>query len=409
MDPLRRRLAPLIAATFVGSLWLWVPVEKLFLARIGFTPETIGVMAAVYSATVPLVDVPSGILADRWSRRGVLVVGNVCAVLGCVVGGLSSNVAVYLVAAALLGVYFAMESGTLDAIVYDTVLEETGSSDEFETVLGRLRMVESAALVLGGLGGGALAALTSPRVTYFVTAPFVLASIALLARFREPALHQRGERRSLRQHLAQTVGAVRHNRGLVPVVAVLVLTSVLSQAVYEFGPLWLLDGHAGAAAFGPAWAALMAAIGFGGALAGRVRLDRAGGRALLAALLVGGSAVLLVTSQVAVVTAAQVVVAIVTVVLGIVFTRMLHDAAPSDVRAGVASGVGTITWMTFLPVALVFGAVSQHLGIHAAGWLLVAAAAAIGVVILALGCRAADPDCRAEPAPAELAGAAAAA
>jgi hypothetical protein len=33
----------------------------------------------------------------------------------------------------------------------------------------------------------------------------------------------------------------------------------------------------------------------------------------------------------------------------------LHDAVPSTIRAGVASGVGTLTWLTFLPFALLFG------------------------------------------------------
>ena len=47
---LRRRLAPLIGASFVGSIALWVPVEKLFLTELGFTPQTIGLMAAIYAA-----------------------------------------------------------------------------------------------------------------------------------------------------------------------------------------------------------------------------------------------------------------------------------------------------------------------------------------------------------------------
>ena len=38
----------------------------------------------------------------------------------------------YVLARCSLGVYFAMYSGTMDAIVYDTVLEETGGSDGFE-------------------------------------------------------------------------------------------------------------------------------------------------------------------------------------------------------------------------------------------------------------------------------------
>ena len=57
----------------------------------------------------------------------------------------------YVVAALVLGVYFALSSGTVDSIVYDTVLEETGSSDLYERWIGRVRIVESA-----GSGRGAL-------------------------------------------------------------------------------------------------------------------------------------------------------------------------------------------------------------------------------------------------------------
>src|SRR5262245_35076962 len=134
-SPVHRRLAPLVVATFFGGIALWVPVEKLFLAELGFTPTSIGLMAAAYAAVVPLLEIPSGVLADRWSRRGVLLVGNAGAFLSVLVGGLSTNRATYVAAALLLGVYFAMQSGTVDAIVYDTVVEETGDSAGFEAIL----------------------------------------------------------------------------------------------------------------------------------------------------------------------------------------------------------------------------------------------------------------------------------
>ena len=70
---LRRRLAPLYAAVFLQGLAFWVPIEKLFMTSIGFDAAGVGLMAAVYAAVVPFFEVPSGILADRWSRRGVLV------------------------------------------------------------------------------------------------------------------------------------------------------------------------------------------------------------------------------------------------------------------------------------------------------------------------------------------------
>jgi hypothetical protein len=51
--------------------------------------------------------------------------------------------------ALFLGVFFAMQSGTLDSMVYDTVVEETADSGLFESTILRVRFVESAALMLG--------------------------------------------------------------------------------------------------------------------------------------------------------------------------------------------------------------------------------------------------------------------
>jgi MFS transporter len=140
---LRRRLMPLYGAVFLQNLALWVPIEKLFMTSIGFDAAGVGLMAAMYAAVVPLFEVPSGLLADRWSRRGVLVLASVAAAVSVTIGGLSQNVPTYMVAAAFLGLYFAMQSGTVESIVYDTVLEETGDSESFERTIGRLRLVES--------------------------------------------------------------------------------------------------------------------------------------------------------------------------------------------------------------------------------------------------------------------------
>lgn len=113
---LGRRLRPLYAAVFLQNFALWVPIEKLFMTSIGFDAASVGAIAVV----VPVFEVPSGILADRWSRRGVLILGMVAAIGSVVVGGLSHNVVTYMVAALFLGVFFAMQSGTLESMVYDT-------------------------------------------------------------------------------------------------------------------------------------------------------------------------------------------------------------------------------------------------------------------------------------------------
>src|SRR5215475_1684108 len=197
---LARRLRPLQVGAGLQGLMLWVPVEKLFQTQIGFDAAAIAVMAAAYAAVVPLLEVPSGILADRWSRSGILIISSAAAATSALIGGLSHNVATYIVAALILGVYFAMNSGTVDSVVYDTVIEETGSADTYERWIGRVRIVESAAFTTSALTGGLLAGATSPRLTYFVTIPSVLASIIAFGRFREPRLHRPAEPLARRHH-----------------------------------------------------------------------------------------------------------------------------------------------------------------------------------------------------------------
>ena len=54
---------------------------------------------------MPLLEVPSGVLADRWSRRGVLGIAVVALAVSAVIGGFSTNVATYSASALFLGVF----------------------------------------------------------------------------------------------------------------------------------------------------------------------------------------------------------------------------------------------------------------------------------------------------------------
>src|SRR5690349_16839776 len=92
---LTRRLLPLYIAAFSQGLVLWAPIEKIFLKGLGFDPAALGLMAACYSSLIPLLDLASGILADRWSRKSILMLASVAAMLNALLGGLSHNVPTY--------------------------------------------------------------------------------------------------------------------------------------------------------------------------------------------------------------------------------------------------------------------------------------------------------------------------
>jgi predicted MFS family arabinose efflux permease len=374
-----RRLAPLHVAVFLAGFGLWVPIEKLFMNEIGFEPATIGLMAAAYAAVVPIVEIPSGVLADRWSRRGMMIIGTAAALISVLLSGLSSTVPTYILSVMVLGIYFATASGTLDSMVYDTVLEETGDGHGFQRQIGRIRLIESIALVGSALAGGWIAELTSTRTTYFLTVPILALSIIALLRFKEPRQHRAEERTSLRAHLALTATTMLRAGILRPIILLSLISSVLLTTLYEFGPMWLVALSAATVIFGPAWAGLMAAIGLGGLLAGRVRLDRPvvlGVTAAVSGLAVVG---LIMSRNVLIIILAQVVLVLVIMVISLHVTSLLHDAIPSTIRAGVASGVSALSWMAFIPFSLTFGVLYQATDVFTAGWMIA------GAVMIAFG------------------------
>jgi predicted MFS family arabinose efflux permease len=375
---LARRLLPLQIGIALQGLILWVPIEKLFMTQIGFDPASIGVMAAAYAAVVPLLEVPSGILADRWSRVWIMILGCVALMISSLIGGLSHSVITYVIAAMVLGIYFAFSSGTVDSVVYDTVLEETGSNELYETWIGRIRAVESAGFVLSSLAGGVLAQYTSTRFTYFATIPLVGLAILAFLRFHEPRLHQAAERVSLRSHIALTFRTMITSRAVVRVL----LLVALAQAVFEFGPLWLVAVAAPAALYGPYWAALVSTLGIGGLLAGKLHVER---RLILAVLIILSLAAALLltwTRSLTVLISAQVMLALVLAIVGIHASRLLHDAVPSSIRAGVSSGAGTITWVLFIPFSLVFGWAARENGVHWSGFMLAGAVVVVAALLV---------------------------
>jgi predicted MFS family arabinose efflux permease len=379
------RLRPLQLALFVSSVAPWVPVEKIFMTQLGFTPALVATMAAAYAAVVPVLEIPSGILADRWSRRGVLMLASGCALLSVLVGAVSNSVTSHIVSAMILGVFFALQSGTVDSIVYDTLLEETGTADGYEKHFGRIQMWNSVALTGSALLGGVIAGLTSPRLTYVITVPCAAAGLLLLLRFREPTLHRQVAARSgMREHLLATWRVVTGQPRLAAIVVASLLAAATLQMVFEFGPLWLLAFGVATAVFGPYTAGMTATLGIGGVLPARLRLDRPGPAIAATAVLTACTLTLAVGRSGWLIIAGQVVLAALLATMGIHLSRLLHDAVPSAMRTAVASGVSTLSWLTFLPCSLLFGIVSRHGGVHAAGWVVLALASTACLTLASL-------------------------
>jgi MFS family permease len=367
-EAVTKRLRPLYLTGFIHSFVLWYSIEKLFMRSVGLNDYLITIATLVYIVVMMVANIPLGLLADRWSRKGVLYIAT-CALIGSsVVCGFSHGLALYATGISVWGLFYAAYAGTYDSAVYDVVLEETGSAGAFEHCYGRVQMFEATAFISSALASAVVAHYASLRAEYFLTIPFTCCAFGTLSRFREPRLHRTAPRAHLGAHLGQIArGATGGNAGWI--VAALVANCVVMRLLIEFYQLWYLGLALPVLWYGPACALMYSGAWSGGALAHRLRGRRTVPLAALGTLVIAFG---LFAHDPRVVIGAQVATIFGVTVLNIALTRYLHDAMPSTVRAGASSVVATIGYGVFVPAALAFGALSRGHGIFAASVLVVA-------------------------------------
>lgn len=347
------------------------------MTSIGFDTASIGLMVAVMSAVMLVVETPSGVLADRWSRKGVMLLGGLFLLVSGAVGGFSYNEPVYILSTVFWGIYAALYSGTYDSVIYDTVLEEHGDSKHYEHYLGRLRIVEGLAFVVGALGGGLLASQFGMRETYFLSLPLIILGIVFIAKFHEPHMHKSEIAEPVFKHIHQTFSAVLRNRVLLPVIVATVGFAVILDSIYELSQLWFIATSAPVALFGIFSAVLFSTWTFGGLIVVKLRqrfIELAG----LAGLLVGVLG-LIFTRQYWLLLASQFVIGALLMGYGVILSKKLHDQLPSKLRAGSASVISTIGRIILIPGSLIFTAIANTEDIFKASYLLLGVAL-IGVI-----------------------------
>jgi len=150
--------------------------------------------------------------------------------------------------------------------------------------------------------------------------------------------------------------------------------------VFEFGSLWLVSLHAPTALYGPYWALLVSTVGIGGWIASRVPFARSFVAPLVGVAALAAAVLPVAVSSLGVVIAGQVTFALVVTILGVRAGFLMHEAVAATVRAGVSSGAGTLSWLLFLPVSLLFGWLSNTHGVRTTGWLLVLIATGLAVL-----------------------------
>lgn len=144
------------AYRFFDTFLLIVPFYTVMFSDRGLSPAQIGVALAAWSVASMVVQIPAGVLADRFSRRWLLFAGQAVRAVGMLVWLVIPSFWGFVLGFVLWGVKTATQSGTFEALVYDEVTAQ-GRQDEYVRVIARAQT----ARFTGVLAASLLAAATA--------------------------------------------------------------------------------------------------------------------------------------------------------------------------------------------------------------------------------------------------------
>lgn len=243
----------------------YYPLYALLFLSTGLTEGQISGLFALWSLTGFLAEVPTGALADRWSRRGALVLGGVLQAVAFALWTAFPEPASFAGGLAVWGIGGALLSGAAEALVYDG-LAATGARDSYLRVSGRMRAAELLVQVPTALAAAALFALGGYALVGWVSVGCFLGAAALALRFPEPA--RTGDDEADGTVPSAFVDVLRSPALRIAVLAVGLIGAL--DAVEEYFPVLAADRGVPLATVPLAVLAISLAGGLGAALSGRV-------------------------------------------------------------------------------------------------------------------------------------------
>ena len=160
-------ITKVVIINFCRHFHLYIHTYALLLTSRGLSLFQISMIESVVIGTVFVMEIPTGILADRLGRKWSIVLSTLLMMSAEFIFIFAQTYAWYLVIAVLTGTGFAFSSGAIEAMVYDS-LPEDKRDDAMKKAMGRVNGMGQIAFFISPIVGGFIIRDASPE--YFIPA-----------------------------------------------------------------------------------------------------------------------------------------------------------------------------------------------------------------------------------------------
>ena len=195
-----RRIYALYA---LHGLIFFYSFDKVFLQLKGFSIQQVVVVELLYVLTIVLLEVPSGALSDRWSRKYVLSLSGLFFALYILLFAASTTYQGFLFGSVLAGIGLVLLSGTNTSMLFDT-LKELKKEQEYEKYLGRCRAIGAAVFMGAASIGGIIGLKYGYSLAFWASLPSMIMAMVVPLTMTEPHFHRSTGEVRYWQHVKMT-------------------------------------------------------------------------------------------------------------------------------------------------------------------------------------------------------------
>jgi len=174
----------LISGTYTLSASLIWGVNTLFLLDAGLDIFEVFIANAVFTGSMALFEIPTGVLADTRGRRASFLLSVVIVLIGTLgyvgVAETGGGLFMFCFMSVILGLGYTFYSGAVEAWLVDA-LHHSGFEGQLDQVFARGAMVSGTSMLIGTVGGGLLGSLDLSMP--FLVRAGLLAAVFVMALF----------------------------------------------------------------------------------------------------------------------------------------------------------------------------------------------------------------------------------
>jgi MFS family permease len=147
-------------AMFFSQLYFYLPILTLYYQGRGLSLAQIGSLTAIIIGVKFLAEIPTGVVADRYSRKLSISIALGLQLLGEIIFFFAYGYPAFVFITVIAGLGFSFLSGAFDALIYDSLKGE-GREGEMKKVMGNI----GAALALSTIMGAGISSFVLSRLT----------------------------------------------------------------------------------------------------------------------------------------------------------------------------------------------------------------------------------------------------